>query len=187
MCCGEREDCEIDHVESTKTQCDYLCGWIKKWLHTQKSHAEQWNQKYIWERRRRSCWREREGPHTCEKRILCRRRRRDKCSASLHTPSLVCWPWLFSGSKPSLFSQNNPLLIHCNITHRHTKICYKRWVDIYRGSSTALLALWLRHPLQEWRSRVRFLLAPWGLFQVESYQWLKNWHSSGYLARLLAL
>ena len=32
---------------------------------------------------------------------------------------------------------------------------------------------------------VRFLLVLWGFFQVESYQWLQNGHSSGYPARRL--
>ena len=36
------------------------------------------------------------------------------------------------------------------------------------------------------RSGVRIPLAT-GFFWVKSYQWLKNWHSSGYPARLLAL
>ena len=38
--------------------------------------------------------------------------------------------------------------------------------------------------LEGGRPRVRFLLAP-GFFQVESCQWLKNWHSSGNPARHL--
>ena len=33
---------------------------------------------------------------------------------------------------------------------------------------------------------VQFLLSLWSFFQVESYQWLKNWYSSGYPARYLA-
>ena len=37
------------------------------------------------------------------------------------------------------------------------------------------------------RPGVQLLLAPWGFFQVESHQWLKNWHSCGYSARRLAL
>ena len=40
--------------------------------------------------------------------------------------------------------------------------------------------------LESERSRVRIPLEP-GLFRVESYQWLQNWHSSGYPARRLAL
>ena len=41
-------------------------------------------------------------------------------------------------------------------------------------------------PLERGRSRVWIPLAP-GFFWVESYQWPKNWHSSGYPARHLAL
>ena len=37
------------------------------------------------------------------------------------------------------------------------------------------------------RCGVRFPLAPWGFSRVESYQWLENWHRSGYPARHLAL
>ena len=33
---------------------------------------------------------------------------------------------------------------------------------------------------------VWFSLVQWGFFLVELYQWLKNWHSSGYPARCLA-
>ena len=28
------------HAPSTKTECDYCYGWIKKWSHTQKSHQK---------------------------------------------------------------------------------------------------------------------------------------------------
>ena len=31
------------HAPSTKMECVYLYGWIKKWIHTQKSHQEWWN------------------------------------------------------------------------------------------------------------------------------------------------
>ena len=41
--------------------------------------------------------------------------------------------------------------------------------------------------MESGRSRVWFLLAPCGFFQVESYQWLKYWHSSDYPAKCLAL
>ena len=37
------------------------------------------------------------------------------------------------------------------------------------------------------RSVVQFPLAPWGFFWVKSYQWLTNWHSSGYPARCLMI
>ena len=40
--------------------------------------------------------------------------------------------------------------------------------------------------LETGRSGVRIQFVT-GFFQVESYQWLKNWHSSGYPARRLAL
>ena len=30
------------HAPSTKMECDYLNGWIKKWSHTQKSHPKWW-------------------------------------------------------------------------------------------------------------------------------------------------
>ena len=30
----------FQHAPSTKTECDYLNGWIKKQAHTQKSHAK---------------------------------------------------------------------------------------------------------------------------------------------------
>ena len=32
--------CFLIHMRPTKTECDYLNGWIKKWSHTQKSHPE---------------------------------------------------------------------------------------------------------------------------------------------------
>ena len=41
--------------------------------------------------------------------------------------------------------------------------------------------------LENGRPWVWFLLAPWGFFWVESYQWLKNWHSCSYPVRHLAL
>ena len=30
----------IEYTLSTKTECDYLYGWIRKWSHTQKSHPK---------------------------------------------------------------------------------------------------------------------------------------------------
>ena len=41
------------HAPSMKMECDYLCGWIKKWSLTQKSHPNCELQRYSWERRRR--------------------------------------------------------------------------------------------------------------------------------------
>ena len=40
---------------------------------------------------------------------------------------------------------------------------------------------------QSGRSRVRIPLVPGSFFGVESYQWLRNWHSSAYPARRLVL
>ena len=45
-------------------------------------------------------------------------------------------------------------------------------------SRTASLASWLRRPPQEWQTRVRFPLSPWGFFGIELYQWLRNWYSA---------
>ena len=50
----------------------------------------------------------------------------------------------------------------------------------------ARLALWLRHPPRERKIPGSNLLAP-GFFLVESYQWPKNWHPSGYTVRRLAI
>ena len=35
------------HAPSTKTECDYLNDWIKKWSHTQKSHPKRVNSKDV--------------------------------------------------------------------------------------------------------------------------------------------
>ena len=32
----------IQHATSTKTECDYLYGWIRKWWQTQKCHPKWW-------------------------------------------------------------------------------------------------------------------------------------------------
>ena len=52
---------------------------------------------------------------------------------------------------------------------------------------TASLAKWLRRPPREWKIRGSNPAGDGIFFRVESYQWLKNWHSSGYPARRLAL
>ena len=43
---------------------------------------------------------------------------------------------------------------------------------------------WGKAERQTW---IWFLLSPWNLFQVKSYQWPKNWCRSGYPARRLVL
>ena len=55
------------------------------------------------------------------------------------------------------------------------------------SSNTISLAWWLRRPPQEQKTRVWFSHSPWEFFQVESYQWYKNWNSSGYPDRCQAL
>ena len=35
-----RQQKHTQHAPSTKTECDYLNGWIRKWSHTQKSHPK---------------------------------------------------------------------------------------------------------------------------------------------------
>ena len=55
-----------------------------------------------------------------------------------------------------------------------------------RNGETASIAKWLRRPPRERKIRDWILLAT-GFFQIESYQWLKNWYSSGYPTRRLAL
>ena len=50
-----RQQKHTQHAPSTKTECDYLNGWIKKRSHTQKSHPKMVNPRDIaGERRRRS-------------------------------------------------------------------------------------------------------------------------------------
>ena len=49
-----RQQKHTQHAPSTKTECDYLNGWIRKWSHTQNSHPEMVNPRDIaGERRRR--------------------------------------------------------------------------------------------------------------------------------------
>ena len=49
-----RQQKHTQHAPSTKTECDYLNGWIKKRSHTQKSHSKMVNPRDIaGERRRR--------------------------------------------------------------------------------------------------------------------------------------
>ena len=49
-----RQQKHTQHAPSTKTECDYLNGWIKKWSHTQKSRPKMVNLRDIaGERRRR--------------------------------------------------------------------------------------------------------------------------------------
>ena len=49
-----RQQKHTQHTPSTKTECDYLNGWIKKWSHTQISHPKMVNPRDIaGERRRR--------------------------------------------------------------------------------------------------------------------------------------
>ena len=42
-----RQQKHTQHAPSTKTECDYLNGWIKKRSHTQKSHPKVVNPRYI--------------------------------------------------------------------------------------------------------------------------------------------
>ena len=39
---GRRQQKHTQHAPSTKMECDYLYGWIKKRSHTQKSHQKWW-------------------------------------------------------------------------------------------------------------------------------------------------
>ena len=49
-----RQQKHTQHAPSTKTECDYLNGWIRKRSHTQKSHPKMLNPRGIaGERRRR--------------------------------------------------------------------------------------------------------------------------------------
>ena len=41
--CGQQK--HTQHAPFTKTECDYLNGWIKKGLHAQKSHPKWWTPK----------------------------------------------------------------------------------------------------------------------------------------------
>ena len=56
-----RQQKHTQHAPSTKTECDYLNGWIKKRSHTQKSHPKMVNPRDIAVERRR---REEEEVHT---------------------------------------------------------------------------------------------------------------------------
>ena len=42
-----RQQKHTQHAPSTKMECDYLNGWIKKWSHTQKSHPKMVNPRDI--------------------------------------------------------------------------------------------------------------------------------------------
>ena len=55
------------------------------------------------------------------------------------------------------------------------------------ASSTASLAWWLRRPPRERKIPGSNPACHGIFFGVESFQWLQNWHSSGYPARRLAL
>ena len=133
------------HAPSTKTECDYLNGWIKRRSHLQKSHSEVVNPRDIAGERKKNLGRffSRVGYVS----LLAPLRGRSSLKW------LQCW------------LQIDPQ----SLIHRPPRLpCGK--------ASTSRA----EDPGIESRLRREF-------FGVESYQWLKTWHSSGYPARRLAL
>ena len=45
--CPSRQQKQTQHAPSTKTECDYLYGWIKKRSHAQKSHKKKMKPRVI--------------------------------------------------------------------------------------------------------------------------------------------
>ena len=71
--CGQQK--HTQHAPFTKTECDYLNGWIKKRSYTQKCHPKKGEpQSYSWEGRRRR--RRRRSRRRRRRRRRSRRRRR---------------------------------------------------------------------------------------------------------------
>ena len=58
-------------------------------------------------------------------------------------------------------------------------LCEYEWTGVCKCVCTASLSWWLRRPLRERQTWVRFLLSLWGLFRVELCQRLHDWYSSG--------
>ena len=65
-----RQQKHTQHAPTTKTECDYLNGWIKKRSHMQKSHPKVVNPRDIAgeQRRRRSYL---HGSPTCSQSVCC--------------------------------------------------------------------------------------------------------------------
>ena len=96
----------------------------------------------------------------------------------------VCFASLQSQSAESMM----PICFMARLIRSHTASCYGlrlTWSSPVHRPPPWPCGKGVR--LGRGRSGIRFPLAPWGFFRVESYQRLKNWHSSGSPARFLAL
>ena len=111
----------------------------------------------------------------------------------------IKWP---HKSRPLIYSYNTQAVFKRFIyvrtsSLRELRCFYTCFMNAFAWSSPSHLRVSPPAPPPRWpsglgvrlgsgRSGLRIPLVT-GFFRVESYQWLKNWHSSGYPARRLAL
>ena len=169
------------HAPSTKMECDYLKGWIKKWSQMQNSHPKWWTPEILLGNT------EEEEGHVCDFLGSCwlwwrsswrrsdgeRRKKRRKRKLASVTTRRSCSP------QPVMRAScwRGPVL-------RSWK---RRTSPLCSGGTLKSEGLFDSYGFSRaedpgFKSRLR-----WDFTEVESYQWLKNWHSSGYSARRLML
>ena len=119
------------------------------------------------------------------------------------------WQWSPNDQPDCGIGEVGVRITFCSRGRNHTKLLVIKTLDVaipdhlykllivprvpperYCGKTSSIPPRWpsgLGVHLGSGRSGVRFPLTPWGFFSIESYQWSKNVHSSGYSASRLAL
>ena len=91
-----RQQKHTQHAPSTKTECDYLSGWIKKRSHTQKSHPKVVNPRDIAGERKKK-----------------KKKKKSRCCMDLAVRAAVCVVWCGTGheelKKEKNFKEKNQL------------------------------------------------------------------------------